>query len=68
MVRNPILIKSRMILLVTLTLYVGGLYFSAGKKDYTDRARWNTIAGFLFFITIDVLFETLVPVTLVFPT
>jgi hypothetical protein len=68
MIRNPILIKSRMLLLVTLTIYVGGLYYGAGREDYTDRAHWNTIAGFLFFITIDTLFQTLVPITLVFPT
>ena len=66
--RNPVLVKSRFIQIIYLTIYIGGLYFNAGRKDYTNILNWNTIAGFFFFIVLDVLFQGLVPLALVFPT
>lgn len=66
-IRNPILVKSRIIQVIILTIYIGGLYFNAGRKDYTDPINWNTIAGFFFFITLDILFQAMMPIALVFP-
>ena len=67
-IRNPILIKSRIIQILYLTVYIGGLFFNAGKKDYTDPINWNTIAGYLFFITLDILIQAMMPIALVFPS
>jgi ATP-binding cassette, subfamily G (WHITE), eye pigment precursor transporter len=68
MLRNPILVKSRFIQIIYLTIYMGGLYFNAGRTDYTNPLNWNTIAGFLFFIILDILFQAMVPIALVFPS
>jgi ABC-type multidrug transport system permease subunit len=67
-IRNPTLVKSRFIQILYLTIYIGGLYFNAGRKDYTDRISWITITGFLFFVTLDILFQAMMPIALVFPS
>jgi ATP-binding cassette, subfamily G (WHITE), eye pigment precursor transporter len=61
-------VKSRFIQILYLTIFIGGLYFNVGRKDYTDIINWNTIAGYLFFVTIDILFQSMMPIALVFPT
>lgn len=32
-----------------------------------DPINWNTIAGYLFFISLDILFQSMMPLALVFP-
>jgi hypothetical protein len=48
-------------------IYAGGIYFSAGNKNYTERNNWRAIAGLLYFITITSLMHALSPTTIVFP-
>lgn len=67
-IRNPMLIKSRLIQVIYLTVYIGGLFFNAGKKDYMDPINWNTISGYLFFISLDILIQAMMPIALVFPS
>jgi len=38
-----------------LGLYVGGVYYQAGKKDYTVQTNWYSIIGFYFFFSIGAL-------------
>jgi hypothetical protein len=62
------IVKSKIFQGIFLGIYVGGLYFSAGRQSYTDIIPWATITGFLFFINISSMMSQLAPVTLVFPT
>lgn len=62
------LVKSRFIQIIYLTIYIGGLYFNTGRKDYTDPINWTTISGYFFFISLDILFQAMMPLALVFPT
>ena len=48
-------------------LYVGGVYWGAGREDYTVQIQWLAIAGFFFFMAITSLMSALAPVALVFP-
>lgn len=66
--RNPLVMKVRIIQLIFMAVFTGGLYFDAGRYDYTDVLRWNTITGYLFFALIDLFFQAMMPVALVFPT
>ena len=50
-----------------MALFVGGLFFDIGTQDYTNRNYWNSITGFLFFMTINSMMMTLSPITLTFP-
>lgn len=43
------IVKVRVIQVIFMAVFTGGLYFNAGRYDYTDTLRWNTITGFLFF-------------------
>jgi len=52
---------------IFLGLYAGGVYFDAGRKDYTTQANWYSIIGFFFFLCISSLMFALAPITLVFP-
>ena len=38
--RNPLLVKSRVFQVLFLSVYYGGLYFNAGRKDYTNYDNW----------------------------
>lgn len=67
-IRNPIVVQLRFIQIIVLTIFTGGLYFNAGKADYTTPIGWNTITGFLFYIILDIFFQALTPIALVFPT
>ncbi len=62
------MLKSRLFQAVFLGIYTGGLYFNAGKQDYTDPIGWSTMVGYFFFIAISYMMGSLSPVTLVFPT
>jgi len=61
-------LKVRIIQLVFMAIFTGGLYFNAGRYDYTDQTRWTTITGYLYFCIIDLYFQAMMPVALVFPT
>lgn len=66
-IRNPMLLKSKIFQSIFMALFVGGLFFNAGTKDYTNLNSWQYITGFLFFLTINSLMMTLSPITLTFP-
>lgn len=65
-VRNPMMIKSRLFQTVVLFIYASGLY-SKFRDDYTDRINWSSVTGFFFFLALNGVFIAMVPVTLVFP-
>lgn len=50
-----------------MSLFIGGLFFDIGTKDYTVQSYWYSITGFLFFITIFALMGALSTVVLTFP-
>ncbi len=61
------LLKSKVFQGIFVSLFIGGLFFGIGKNDYTNKHFWNSITGFLFFMTISCLMSFLSPVTLTFP-
>lgn len=65
--RNPMLMKSKFFQSIFMALFVGGLFFDIGTRDYKYQNYWNSITGFLFFLTINSLMMTLSPITLTFP-
>ena len=65
--RNPLLVKSRIIQSLFLGIYVGGLFFDLGTKNYKEIMIWYSITGFLFFLNITMLMQALSPIALVFP-
>ena len=66
-IRNPMLIKSKVFQGIFLALFIGGLFFDIGTRDYIVRPFWNSITGFLFFFCIFSLMGALSPVVLTFP-
>lgn len=60
------LIKLRFFQTIFLAIYVGGLYCKF-SGDHTDNISWYAYTGFFFFLSINMLFMSLVPVELVFP-
>jgi hypothetical protein len=66
-IRNPMLLKSKIFQGIFIALFVGGMYFDIGTKDYTDKTAFYAVAGFLFFITISGTMTSLAPITLTFP-
>ena len=65
-VRNPMLIKLRLVQTIFMGVYTGGVY-ARFSGDYTEQNNWRAVSGFLFFLSINLLFLALVPVELVFP-
>jgi len=65
--RNPILLRSKILQSIFMALFVGGLFFDIGTKDYTQSTYWQSITGFLFFLTMNSLLVALSPLTLAFP-
>jgi hypothetical protein len=61
------LIKSKIFQGIFLSLFIGGLYFNIGTRDYTNIQNWYSITGFLFFMCISGIMSALAPVTLTFP-
>jgi len=59
--------KSRIVQILFMSIYTGGLYFSAGRVDYTNSINWFAITGYLFFISMDLFMQSLMPVALTFP-
>lgn len=66
-IRNPMLLRAKVFQSIFMALIIGGIFFDAGTKDYTQMTSWQTITGFLFFMTINSLMMTLSPITLTFP-
>jgi len=66
--RNPMLLKSKILQSIFLSLFVGGIYFDVRSNGpYTDKQVWNTLTGLLFFLTISSLMTALSPVAITFP-
>lgn len=66
-VRNPMLIRAKLAQAIFMALFTGGIFFDIGTKDYTTRINWQSITGYLFFLTITSLTMALSPITLTFP-
>lgn len=66
-VRNPMLLKTRIISTIFIAIYTSGLYFDI-NSDYTNRTNWRSLTGYLFFISISIMMLALNPITLVFPS
>jgi ABC-type multidrug transport system permease subunit len=60
------MIKSRLFQTIVLSIYVGGL-FCKFQSDYTNSINWHALTGFFFFLSINSVFISLTPVTLLFP-
>lgn len=59
--------KAKVLQGIFLSLFAGGLFFNAGKKDLTVLGEWNYFAGCLFFISINAFTTSLSPITITFP-
>ncbi len=66
-IRNPLLMKAKVLQGIFLSLFAGGLFFGAGKKDLMNLNNWNYLTGCLFFISINAFTTSLSPVTITFP-
>lgn len=66
-IRNPMLLRAKVFQSIFMALIIGGIFFDAGNRDYTQLTSWQTITGFLFFMTINSMMMTLSPITLTFP-
>lgn len=66
-IRNPMLIKSKIVQGIFMGLFIGGLFFDIGTLDYTIRPYWLSITGFMFFVCILALMGAMSPVVLTFP-
>ena len=61
------LFRSKFFQGIFIALFIGGMYFDIGTKDYTVKSVWYALTGFLFFITISGTMTSLAPITLTFP-
>jgi hypothetical protein len=59
--------KARILQVIFISIYTGGLYFNAGKADYTGVIQWHAITGYLFFLSMDLFMQAMMPVTITFP-
>lgn len=66
-VRNPMLVRSKIIQGIFMSLFIGGLFFDIGTRDYEVRSFWISITGFMFFINIFALMGAISPIVLTFP-
>lgn len=66
-IRNPMLIKLRIIQTIFMGIYAGGLYCKF-SGDYTNVTNWQALTGYFFFLSINMLMLALAPVQLVFPS
>jgi hypothetical protein len=53
-IRNPLLVKVRIIQIIFIALLAGGIFWQAGGQDYTNLSKWNAMTGFMFFTLIDI--------------
>lgn len=61
------LVRGRVIQVIFVAVYVGGLVFSAGRKDYTNYSNWKAISGFMFFAIMSSFMTSASPVVMNFP-
>jgi len=66
-IRNPIIMQSRIIQVIFISIYTGGLLFNAGRADYTDVIDWSAINGYFFFLSFCLFMQSMMPVALAFP-
>lgn len=69
--RNPILLRSRIFQTIFLGLFLGGLYFNVGRNydGHTNQNNANSRAliGMLFYLNWSTFFNSLSAVILTFP-
>jgi len=65
--RNPLLIKTRFLQSVFISIFSGGLFCKFSGDDM-DMLNWRKLTGFLFFYSISMMMIALSPVALIFPT
>lgn len=65
--RNPHVIHAKLIQVLFMALYTGGVYYQMGKKDYTDHQSWLSISGFFFCVSFASVAMSIPPVALTFP-
>ena len=72
-VRNPMVVKSRIMMSIVLGLFVGGVYWKV-SHNYIDPNNPNvrsvdfmTLTGLLFFLCVNGFMSSLSPVSIVFP-
>jgi hypothetical protein len=53
--------------MVVIGIFTAGLYYNAGRKDYTNLVNWNTISGYIFLMSVSIITEAMTSVALVFP-
>lgn len=61
------MIKARFFQTTLLYVYAGGLYYNNFNGSYTDKNDWKAVTGFFFFLALNSMMISLVPLTLTFP-
>jgi ABC-type multidrug transport system permease subunit len=71
--RNPMVVKSRIVMSIVLGLFIGGVYWKIGS-NYVNATNPNvrtvdfmTLSGLLFFLSMTSFMSSLSPVSIVFP-
>ena len=59
-IRNPMVLKMRLVSTIFLAIYTSGLYFQF-DGEYIGRDNWRALTGFLFFLSISTMMLTLNP-------
>ena len=65
-IQYPLLLKFKLLQVLIIAPYVGGIFYGIGDKNYLERDVWLAITRFLYTITIGSLISTLSPVSLSF--
>lgn len=70
--RNPMVVKTRVIQSIILSLLVGGAYFNLDQNydpvdQFYGNENFSTMIGLMFFLNMFSFMSALSPVTLVFP-
>ena len=65
--RNPILVKARVFQILILSTYSGGVFFAAGKGNYSNNGDWSTISGFMFFMMMTTMLQSVNASCVTFP-
>jgi hypothetical protein len=58
---------SRAVQGIVVSLFIGGIFIGLGEKDYTVLENWLSVTGFLFFMSISSLMTSLSPEAITFP-
>jgi hypothetical protein len=65
--RNPMVTAAKLLHSIFIGVFMGGLYYYAGRESYLDPVQWHAITGFLFFCSIAAFMGQLGSIALVFP-